>query len=109
VESLGQPFATPVIRRTKEPVRIADGSIAGEVIALDRFGNAITNIMGAHAGRLEVGGRQVEVVGSYAEVPPGWPLAVAGSSGLLEVAVRDGNAARELELTRGEPVIFRRA
>ncbi len=106
---LGVPFASPVVRRTKEPVRLPDGSIAGEVIAIDRFGNAITNILGAHAGRVEAGGRFVHVVRSYAEVPAGSPLAHAGSSGLLEIAVRDGHAARELELTRGATVIFRRA
>jgi S-adenosylmethionine hydrolase len=106
---LGAPFIGPIVRRTKEPVRLPDGGVAGEVIAIDRFGNAITNILGAHGGRVEVGGRLVHVVRSYAEVPPGSPLAHAGSSGLLEIAVRDGHAARELELTRGAMVIFRRA
>lgn len=109
VDSMGAPFTNPVIRRTKEPVRMGDGGIAGEVIAIDRYGNAITNILGAHAGRIDVAGRMVSVVRTYAEVPAGSALALAGSSGLLEVAVRDGSAARELELTRGAPVIFRRA
>ena len=109
IDALGTPLRAPMIRRTKEPMRIADGDIAGEVIAIDRYGNAITNILGAHAGRIDVGGRLVDVVQSYADVPAGSPLALAGSSGLLEVAVRDGSAARELELTRGAPVIFRRA
>lgn len=105
---LGAPFAAPIVRRTKEPTRLPDGSVSGEVIAIDRFGNAITNILGAHSGGVEAGGRVVHIVRSYAEVPPGSPLAHAGSSGLLEIAVRDGNAARELELTRGAVVIFRR-
>jgi len=109
IDALGASFTSPVIRRTKEPVRMGDGGVAGEVIAIDRYGNAITNILGAHAGRIDVAGRLVSVVRTYAEVPAGSALALAGSSGLLEVAVRDGSAARELELTRGAPVIFRRA
>ncbi|MBV6520640.1 MAG: Adenosyl-chloride synthase [Gemmatimonadaceae bacterium] len=109
LESLGAPFPSPVIRRTREPTRLSNGAIAGEVIAIDRYGNAVTNILGAHAGRLDVGGRYVDVVRTYGDVPAGSALALAGSSGLLEVAIRDGSAARELELTRGAPVIFRRS
>lgn len=109
IATLGDPFPGPIVRRTKEPVRLLDGGIAGEVIAIDRFGNAITNILGTHGGRVEAGGRLVDVVRTYAEVPAGSPLAHAGSSGLLEIAVRDGSAARELELTRGAAVVFRRS
>ena len=36
-------------------------------------------------------------------------LALAGSSGLLEVAVRDGSAARQLGITRGARVVLRTA
>ena len=39
----------------------------------------------------------------------GWlmPVAVVGSSGLVEVAVRDGDASRTLDLTRGSRVVLR--
>jgi S-adenosyl-L-methionine hydrolase (adenosine-forming) len=107
--TLGEPFAMPLVRRTKEPVRMSDGGIAGEIIAIDRFGNAITNILGGHGGRVDVGGRIVPVGKVYSEVPPGGTVALAGSSGLLEIAVREGSAAHELELTRGAPVIYHRA
>lgn len=109
LDSLGPPYKTPLVRRTKEPVRLSDGGVAGEVIAIDRFGNAITNILGGHSGRVEVGGRLVTIARAYAEVPPSTPLALAGSSGLLEIAIRDGNAAHELELVRGSPVVYRRS
>jgi S-adenosylmethionine hydrolase len=107
--TLGESFPMPLVRRTKEPVRMSDGGVAGEIIAIDRFGNAITNILGGHGGRVDVGGRIVPVGRMYSEVPPGGTLALAGSSGLLEIAVREGNAAHELELTRGAPVIYHRA
>jgi S-adenosylmethionine hydrolase len=107
-DSLGSPFETPLVRRTKEPVRLADGGVAGEIIAIDRFGNAITNILGGHGGRVEVGSCVVRIGRTFGEVPSGSALALTGSSGLLEIAVRDGNAARELELVRGDVVILRR-
>src|SRR5688500_12158107 len=39
--SLGIPFADPVLRRTPEPHRGGNGEIDGEVIHIDRFGNAV--------------------------------------------------------------------
>src|SRR3712207_7154041 len=37
------------IRRTPEPRRLADGAIEGQVITVDRFGNAVTNVVGLRA------------------------------------------------------------
>ena len=42
---LGEPFTTPVRLRTPPPRRDADGSLHGEVLTIDRFGNVITNLM----------------------------------------------------------------
>lgn len=106
---LGTPFADPIVRRTPEPHRLADGAIQGEVIAVDRFGNAITNLLGARGGAIEVGGALLEVRRTYGDAPDGGLTALVGSSGLIEVAVRGGSAARELALQRGAKVIFRPA
>ena len=46
------------------------------------------------------------VVRTYSAVEVGTRVGVVGSSGLLEVAVRDGNAAKELQLERGATVIW---
>jgi hypothetical protein len=96
-----------MIRRTPEPQRIDDGVLAGVVISVDRFGNAITNLVALRAGIVEVPGAALPLRRTYGDVPPGDALAIVGSSGLIEVAVRDGNAARKLNLTRGSPVVFR--
>ena len=110
LESLGgAPHESPVVRRTPEPHRRAAGAIAGEVIVVDRFGNAITNLVGARAGVVEAGGRPLVVQRSYESAPPGAAVAVCGSTGLIEVAVRDGSAAELLGLGRGSPVLFRPA
>lgn len=107
LESLGGVASRPTIRRTPEPHRIDDGVLAGVVISVDRFGNAITNLVALRAGVLEVTGATLPLRRTYSDVSPGEPLAIVGSSGLIEIAVRDGNAARQLNLTRGSPVVFR--
>lgn len=107
LESLGPAARQPMIRRTPEPQRVDDGVLAGVVIAVDRFGNAITNLVGLRAGIVEVTDASLPLRRTYGDVPSGAALAIVGSSGLIEVAVRDGNAARQLGLTRGTPVIFR--
>ena len=80
------------------------GAVHGEVIHVDRFGNLITNIpAGALAGfrarslSVRISAMTVTPFApTYAAVPSGACVALIGSWGLLEVAVRDGNAAEQL-------------
>lgn len=109
IESLGSPFPSPQIRRTPEPKRNEAGDIAGEAIAIDRYGNVITNLAGRPQGRIVVNGHELELRRTYADVPVGEPLALTGSAGLVEIAVRDGSAAANLGILRGDRVILRRA
>lgn len=112
LSSIGTPHPEPIIRRTPEARRLADGTIEGQVIAIDRFGNCITNLVatllrspGDHA--LVVAGKSVPIRRTYSDVGPGEPVALAGSSRFLEVAVRNGSAASALELQRGSVVRLR--
>jgi S-adenosylmethionine hydrolase len=107
LDSLGQPLDDPVVRRTPEAVREDDGWLRGEVIVIDRFGNAVTNLLGVHGGDVRIGARDIPLRRTYADVSPGEPVALVGSSGLIEIAVRDGNAAQTLSLTRGSVVRVR--
>jgi len=107
LDSLGTAFAEPTILRTPEPVREPDGALRGKVIAVDRFGNAVTNLVGAPAGIVEVGQHTIAVRRNYAEAGTGELLGVIGSSGLLEIARRDGNAAATLGIERGAEVRWR--
>ena len=45
---------------------------------------------------------------TYGDVSEGELLALVGSHGLIEVAVRGGNASRTLGIGRGAPVTLRR-
>jgi S-adenosylmethionine hydrolase len=109
LDALGSPVVDPVVRRTVEARRRSDGVIEGQVITVDRFGNAVTNLVAAHGGVVEVGTTVLPVRRTYADVPPGMPLALPGSSGLIELAVREGDAARVLGLERGSLVLLRPA
>jgi S-adenosyl-L-methionine hydrolase (adenosine-forming) len=112
IDALGPAAESPTIRRTPEARRLGNGAIQGEVISIDRYGNAITNIVAfpATQGRegepsfVEIGGRTIPVARAYADVQPLGAVALCGSSGLLEIAVRDGNAAQSLSLARGSIV-----
>jgi S-adenosylmethionine hydrolase len=56
---------------------------------------------------VEIGGRVVGALGrTYADVRPGMVLALTGSSGFVEIAVRNGSAADELGLGRGASVVL---
>ena len=108
LELLGMPLPSPVVRRTPEPRRRSDGAIGGEVIAVDRFGNLITNLIAPRGGLVEIAGRVVGPLRrSYSDVEPGALVAVVGSSGLVEEAVRDGSAATLLHTGRGAEVLLR--
>jgi S-adenosylmethionine hydrolase len=97
----------PLVRRTPVARQLDDGSLAGEVITVDRFGNLVTNLIAPRGGSVSVAGRAVgEVVRTYADAPPGELVALVGSTGLVEIARRDGSAARELGVGRGAPVIL---
>lgn len=86
--------------------------VTGTVVYVDRFGNLLTNIDAALLARfrgahLSVTIRQTLVAGpvaAYAAVPEATPLAIVGSWGMLEIAVRDGNAADYFAAAAGTPV-----
>jgi len=108
-DALGAPTMSPVVKRTPEAKRAADGSIEGEVVVVDRFGNAVTNLIGLRGGVVQVGSSTMPVRRTYSEAAPGALVAVVGSSGFIEIAIRDGDAARTLGIERGAGVSLRTA
>lgn len=105
---LGPPVADPV-RLPWPEARDLAGAIAGAVVHVDRFGNLVTSIRPVSIERLRamtvrIAGRPVEVVTTYGELAPGRAGALVGSSGRLEIAVREGSAATLLRARRGTRV-----
>ncbi len=96
----------------REPERRPDGVVMGAIVHVDRFGNAITNLRPRdlppggwtlYAGRFCA--RRLHR--TYGDVAKGRPLVYIGSSGRLELAVRDGSAAARFRLCRGGRVSVR--
>jgi S-adenosylmethionine hydrolase len=77
-------------------------------LAVDRFGNLITNLMPGDlpksfkilAGQREIGSLRQ----TYAEGMPGEVFVVPGSAGYLEIVQKDGSAASTLNLKSGAPI-----
>ncbi|MGH7537018.1 MAG: SAM hydrolase/SAM-dependent halogenase family protein [Gemmatimonadales bacterium] len=107
LEELGPSVTDPVHLPIPTP-RVAGTGVVGEVIHVDRFGNLVSNIPGALVGpgaHLVVGGAEVGTLRrTFGEVERGALLAYVGSGGTVEIAVRDGSAARRLEVGVGAEV-----
>ncbi len=92
--------------------RREQGAWRGEVVHVDHFGNLITNIPAAALSDFPAYGVSVSIAGmsiaalsaSYSAVASGEVLAIVGSWGLLEIAVRDGSAAARFRAVPGTPV-----
>jgi S-adenosylmethionine hydrolase len=124
--SVADPFTFP-----PPHLEITAEGIVGEVLHIDRFGNAITSIgqlewddgqlvldlafqragsgecMRFEANQTTVVAAGQEIAGvrrTYAEAEPGETLALVSSGGHLEIAVREGSAARRLGLRPGNSV-----
>jgi S-adenosylmethionine hydrolase len=79
---------------------------AGRIVHIDRFGNLVTDLPAAEAGRaVMIAGMTLPLVGTYEDVVSGDILAYIGSAGTVEIALRDGSADRRLGLPRGTPVV----
>jgi S-adenosyl-L-methionine hydrolase (adenosine-forming) len=96
---------------------LADESVRGAIVHVDRFGNLVTNIERrtfeqlARSGGLQVtaAGQAVgRIVGTYADIQPGEVCALFGSTDHLELAAYAGSAAESLGIARGAPVEVRR-
>jgi hypothetical protein len=105
---LGEPITDYQLLRWPVPTEQADG-VLGEIIHIDRFGNCITNIPAHRMADMNpivvLGETQIDnICKMYAEAARGTLLALIGSSGYLELAVRDGNAAERLGAKVGDIV-----
>ena len=113
LKSLGRPVKNPKTLRLPEPVWNGV-ALAGEVIYIDRFGNATTNITRKlisqhcpHFQKLTVKlGRTVirNLATHYSEISPGKTGAIINSWDTLEIFKREGHASRSLKLKPGRKI-----
>jgi hypothetical protein len=82
------------------------GEDLAEVIYVDHYGNCFTGLRARglpETNRLVVHGRELAHARVFADAAPGAAFWYENSSGLVEVAVNHGSAARELGLAVGTP------
>jgi hypothetical protein len=129
IDQLGPAVPDPVTLPLPR-LEVGPKVVRGEVLHADHFGNVITSIglllwqgdelslepifqgRGGQKARFAAGralvvarGREIpRVHRTYADVKPGQPLALVGSEGHLEIAVREGSGADRLGLRPGDPV-----
>lgn len=108
------PATDPVDIRFPEPTVERDGAgdvvaVDGEVLAIDRFGNVITNVPGELVrGRdwIRVDGDLTPVAETFGAVDPGERLVTVGSHGYVECDVNDGRGDGAFDLRPGDSVRF---
>jgi len=106
---LGEPLAGTPVQLHLPPVVERDNTLMGTIIHIDRFGNCISNILEWRvadrraAARIEFKGKQITGIRrTYAEAERGELLALVGSSGYLEIAMRDDSAAADVGAVVGD-------
>jgi hypothetical protein len=112
LEELGQP-CDQITQLPWPRVAVEKHRVAGEILAIDSFGNLISNISQdvlaavgiADSATIHCGGRTISsLAATYGRCPPGTLIALIGSSNRLEIAVVNGSAAVELRAEVGDPV-----
>ena len=118
-EKLGSeiPAATSLTLLPEKPVAFSAGTLSVEVEHIDRYGNVILNLRADSdfAARLKDGNLvkitaakenySAPLVKTYGDVEKGRLILLYGGSGLLEIAMNQGSAAKELKVQPGD-VIF---
>jgi S-adenosylmethionine hydrolase len=117
-DRMGQLIKTMVMLPIKEP-SLSNGSITVEVLHIDRYGNIILNLaktdpladklkegnlIKVSAGKQSISGPLMK---TYGDMEKGRTLLLYGGNGLLEIAVNQGSAAKELKVEPGTLLILK--
>ena len=128
----GDQFGSEVknLIRLPHPVHLIDeGSLTGEVLSRDRFGNLFTSlgifkylnstlqlrswitnheliIQECTHIKIKVGKQRLPLVQTFDSIEPGTCAGLIGSTGLLEIIANQASAEDLLGLNRGDPVLL---
>ena len=113
IGSIGMATTNYVEKRAMMPV-LQEDKIIGNVIHIDNFGNAITNIHSEDIKRFDskknmrINYRKFDfierIVENYTDVPPTYSLARFNSLGYLELCINCGHAADLLGLAKSDAI-----
>ena len=134
-DELGPPLERPILL-DPPCLRVGSDQIEAEVLNVDHFGNLRTSVIflkwvddatlelnplfsqqteseparrfSAAKAQIEIGELKIDGISTtFSDVPLGQPLAYVGSEGGLEIAINQGNAAREFGVKSGAIVSLR--
>lgn len=116
MENFGEQTENYLRLSFPKPKVVAEGTLKGSVLHVDRFGNLITNVTPNDYQELRsktqgetfktiIGKQEINGLKNYyAQGQKGELLALFGSSGFLEIAQTQGSAAKTLGISRGAEI-----
>ncbi|HNY27535.1 MAG TPA: SAM-dependent chlorinase/fluorinase [Candidatus Sumerlaeota bacterium] len=111
LDDFGAPLGNLVKLPYFDNIDLKPQSLAGRIIYIDSYGNLLTNVTPEMLGRcndphkLKLRYKNHLIIGiapHFAAVPFNHPLMYWGSSGLLEIGINQGSAARKWSSQQGE-------
>lgn len=111
-EKLGEEIKDLVQYHWAVPIGDKDG-LQGWIVHIDRFGNLVSNIseklleekVGRRKVKVYIGNTIIDhMVNTFGDVEEGDPAAFIGSSGMLEIGVNKGNAAKLFGVYKGAQI-----
>ncbi|MCL4429588.1 MAG: S-adenosyl-l-methionine hydroxide adenosyltransferase family protein [Chloroflexi bacterium] len=92
-------------------VKQRNGSLVGEVLHIDSFGNLITNISQREMAQAKTVNVKLQNLSlnlafgkTYAQAKPQEPIALIGSHGFLEIALNQGGVAEKFHAKAGDKI-----
>lgn len=102
-DSLSYVYAFPI----PQPYNNTKGNLMGRVLYIDNFGNLVTNVRSSDlpAGKIKltIGKQQIHGISRFYAEKEGL-AAIIGSSGYLEISLKNGNAAAFLGIKTGDEI-----
>ncbi len=112
LDDFGERLPSLTYLSVPEPVREAEGVTSGEIVYVDWFGNLVTNIgesqLPGEAGAISVEVGKHIICGLSRNYQDGKGLlALIGSSGYLEISLKNGSARKHLKTGVGDKITVR--
>jgi S-adenosyl-L-methionine hydrolase (adenosine-forming) len=100
IKSFGPHIILSLTSKAFVTIATRPGKYEGKILHIDHFGNIITDyrFTKIRTLMLKIGKRNINAYSqTYEDAPPKIPFLIEGSSGLLEISIKNGNAAEKLK------------
>ena len=115
LQQLGNELEEPVLMEIPMPARVKEGLIQAAIMAVDHYGNLVTNLTPGHLPEFDpakplpfkilAGNKQITTYHkNYGEAKQGEIFIIEGSTRYIEISMRGTSAAAALGLKAGNPI-----